>query len=597
MVKRQKEKQYQSAREHKSYTQLRSGAGGGSTGAVQRTLPFHCCALTLTPFIDPVSIPSSVGTNTATAIVFDNAALLEFLMKHKQNPVTGQSMTSKQVITLHMDKDDEGRWQCPILTKPFADHTKIVAVLDRSSKNSNEAYVYSYEAYKELNVKPKNWLDLTTGKKFSPKTDVLILNDPSNHDFQKRRDISTFWHIQQGRSLQAISSKKATNVKHSVTATRIMEKISKEQQQRNDNKRKEKQQATSASSKKKLKIFSDTVTGVQYTSGKASGSLTSTAMDVTSENTIREASQEEILQEQFAIMRKQSQKKGYVRLMTNHGDLMLELDCDIVPRTCTNFLGLAAQQKYDGTKFHRLIPNFMIQGGGVVSSKQEESIEEETSFWGAPFKDEFDGRLKHVGSGVLSMANAGPNTNKRQFFITFKSCPHLDRKHSVFGRVVDDESCQKTIRKLQAMPTDKKDRPLQPITIVCMEILVDPARDAKQAQEQQWKEQELEKQQSETRKQTMALGKSGAKTTHNGKSIKIGTTNRIQIGKYLPKSVLQANDNYGEDADDYANNNGDGNKPSNSLPSKTHLALPPVVKMKPKAPVPTKQKFGDFAGW
>ena len=75
--------------------------------------------------------------------------------------------------------------QCPIITKPFADHTKIVAVVDNKTK---EAYVYSYEAYKELNVTPKNWLDLTTGKKFSPK-DVLILNDPQDEEFAKQRNI------------------------------------------------------------------------------------------------------------------------------------------------------------------------------------------------------------------------------------------------------------------------------------------------------------------------------------------------------------------------------------------------------------------------
>jgi peptidyl-prolyl cis-trans isomerase-like protein 2 len=88
---------------------------------------------------------------------------------------------------------------------------------------------------------------------------------------------------------------------------------------------------TSNQSAKKLKVFSDDMTGVQFTSGKASGSFTSTSMDVQNENTTREASQEEILQDQFKIMKSQKQK-GYVRIITNLGDLLLELHCDIAPR-------------------------------------------------------------------------------------------------------------------------------------------------------------------------------------------------------------------------------------------------------------------------
>jgi peptidyl-prolyl cis-trans isomerase-like protein 2 len=314
MVKKQREKQYQSAREHKRNSQLRSGSGILG-GVVQRKLPFKCCALTLTPFVNPVC--------NAQGIVFDNAALMEFLIKYRKDPVTGTSLTTRDIITLQMDQDEEGRWQCPILTKPFADHTKIVAILDKSS---NEAYAYSYEAYKELNVKPKNWLDLTTGKKFSPKTDVLILNDPQNEDFQKQRDIGTFWHIQNSRTLE--QQRQQTNVKHSVTATRIMEKI---QEERKRAKPDAQSQTQTNPASKRPKIFSDDVTSVKYTSGKASGSFTSTAMDVNNENSTREATKEEILQAQFALMKSQKQK-GYVRMITSLGDLLLELHCDIAPR-------------------------------------------------------------------------------------------------------------------------------------------------------------------------------------------------------------------------------------------------------------------------
>ena len=144
MVKRQKERQYQSSREHKLNSQARSGVSSHShnLGTVQRTLPFSCCALTLTAFTNPVlSLQSGAG------IVFDHSSLMEFVMKHKKDPVTGKATTTKDIIQLHMDQDEQERGQCPVLTKPFADHTKIVAIIDRKAK---EGYVYSYEAYKEL---------------------------------------------------------------------------------------------------------------------------------------------------------------------------------------------------------------------------------------------------------------------------------------------------------------------------------------------------------------------------------------------------------------------------------------------------------------
>jgi hypothetical protein len=137
MVKRQKEKQYQSAREHRANSQLRAGsASSAANSRVQRRLPFDCCALTLTPYQTPVCTPQG--------IIFENSALLPFLLKHKADPVTGQKMTTRDIISLQMDKDQEGRWQCPVLTKPFSNQTKIVAI---RQPGTNEANVYSFEAY------------------------------------------------------------------------------------------------------------------------------------------------------------------------------------------------------------------------------------------------------------------------------------------------------------------------------------------------------------------------------------------------------------------------------------------------------------------
>jgi peptidyl-prolyl cis-trans isomerase B (cyclophilin B) len=116
---------------------------------------------------------------------------------------------------------------------------------------------------------------------------------------------------------------------------------------------------------------------------------------------------------------------------TNRGVIRLELFEDKTPKTVANFVKLAEQGFYNGLKFHRVIQDFMIQTGCPEGTGR-----------GGPgyrFSDEFHPTLKHDGPGVVSMANAGPNTNGSQFFITHVPCPHLDGKHSVFGRVVEGQ--------------------------------------------------------------------------------------------------------------------------------------------------------------
>merc|ERR1740130_56617 len=99
--------------------------------------------------------------------------------------------------------------------------------------------------------------------------------------------------------------------------------------------------------------------------------------------------------------------------------------------TCENFVGLCDRGYYKGVPFHRLLRNFMVQGGDPTGTGTGGE-----AIWGKPFADEITSKYKHEGRGVLSMANSGVNSNGSQFFITFKSCSHLDGKHSIFGRVV-----------------------------------------------------------------------------------------------------------------------------------------------------------------
>lgn len=118
-------------------------------------------------------------------------------------------------------------------------------------------------------------------------------------------------------------------------------------------------------------------------------------------------------------------------MTTSKGIITLKLFADKTPYTVANFANLARRGFYNGLKFHRVIPDFMIQGGCPKGTG--------TSGPGYDFEDEFDATLGHTKPGILSMANAGPGTNGSQFFITHVPCPWLDGKHTVFGEIVSDK--------------------------------------------------------------------------------------------------------------------------------------------------------------
>lgn len=125
-----------------------------------------------------------------------------------------------------------------------------------------------------------------------------------------------------------------------------------------------------------------------------------------------------------------------IKITTIKGDLICELYEDKVPNTVANIITLAESGFYKGMYFHRIIPGFMAQGG-CPNTKEGESGMPGTGGPGYQFADEFDADLKHDKRGVLSMANAGPNTNGSQFFITFLPTPHLNGAHAVFGQVIE----------------------------------------------------------------------------------------------------------------------------------------------------------------
>jgi cyclophilin family peptidyl-prolyl cis-trans isomerase len=145
-------------------------------------------------------------------------------------------------------------------------------------------------------------------------------------------------------------------------------------------------------------------------------------------------------------------------LHTNHGAIEVELFPEDAPKTVDNFTTLAAKGFYDGVVFHRVIPDFMIQGGDPTG----------TGSGGPGYTFEDEPNEHRVVRGALAMANAGPNTNGSQFFIvTADECSWLDGKHTVFGHVVDGMAVVDTI---SALETDANDRPREPVTIQRVEL-------------------------------------------------------------------------------------------------------------------------------
>lgn len=147
------------------------------------------------------------------------------------------------------------------------------------------------------------------------------------------------------------------------------------------------------------------------------------------------------------------------RFTTNHGNFSVELFEDRAPLTTKNFVDLVEKEFYDGVTFHRVIDGFMIQGGCPSGTG--------TGGPGYKIKDEFHPELKHDGPGILSMANAGPNSGGSQFFITLAATPWLDNKHAIFGRVTEGMD---VVEKIGKTRTGAQDRPVEPVVMEKVEV-------------------------------------------------------------------------------------------------------------------------------
>uniref|UniRef100_W5M1R2 RING-type E3 ubiquitin-protein ligase PPIL2 n=1 Tax=Lepisosteus oculatus TaxID=7918 RepID=W5M1R2_LEPOC len=551
----QKDKMYITCSE---YTHFYGGKRAGDLEANFRRLPFDHCSLSLQPFEYPMCTPEGH--------VFDLLSIVPWIKKFGTNPITGEeTKICNTYFLFFLCHSELGKYHCPVLYTVFTNNSHIVA-------NRMTGNVFSHEAVEQLNIKTKSYKDLLTDEPFT-RQDIITLQDPTNLD---KFNVSNFFHVKNNLKVPDPDEEKArldpsyhlknANLETRETLAELYKDFKGDEMLAATMKEPEKKKTDRLnartlnvfSAEKILKLnqafpnrfckISNTMiaadgvlrsakagaaswTGrfgkaililsvacgkrqikptllrkAHYSTGRVSASFTSTAM---APETTHEADD--------AVRYQYVKKKGYVRLHTNKGDVNLELHCDKVPKACENFIKLCQKGYYDGTVFHRSIRNFMIQGGDPTGTGTGGE-----SYWGKPFKDEFRPNLSHTGRGVLSMANSGPNTNKSQFFITFRSSiSHIS--FTIYSKVVGGFE---TLTAMENVESDAKtDRPKSEIKLLSATVFVDPYEEA-DAQIAAERERDVRKQEEEERaRATAAAPKSGADAAPR--------TFRPGVGKYI----------------------------------------------------------------
>ena len=358
-----------------------------------KRLPFDHCSLSLQPFKQPFC--------TLNGVIYEGEFIKQFLTKHGVDPYSGEKLQFKELIPLKMHKNSDVAFHCPVLFKVFTQNSYIVTI--RTTGN-----VYCYEAVEQLNIKAQNWRDLLDDTPFTKK-DIIELQNPQHLD---KFNITDFYYIKNNLNFQDSEASGSTLRKlNNETAETLKELAEKERKEGEIPKISQKKIEN-----KKIDAGKDKFNTASYSTGRAAAAFTSTVMEPV--RAVEAATLDE-----FVIRYPYVKKKGYVRLTTNLGNLNLELHCDKVTKTCDNFMTLCKRGYYNGVKFHRLIKHFMIQGGDPTGTGRGGQ-----SAFGEPFEDEINKLFSHDSRGILSMENAGKDTNNSQFFITFRPCKHLDEK-------------------------------------------------------------------------------------------------------------------------------------------------------------------------
>lgn len=537
---------------------LRAQRSGGLHASFKR-LPFNFCAASLQPFKNPVC--------TSDGTIFDVEIISAWLEKHGTNPVDGKPLAAKDLIKLNFSRnadtsentdrngiptDGKGDYIDPVTFKVFTDNTHIVAI-----RHGTYANVFAWETVERMNIKAKMWRDLVDDVEFGRK-DIITLQDPQN---AASRDLSQFKHIQDGQDVALTSEQEESRQQGSININalgRIGDKVlrAKEAVERARQARSagaNPNQITSALTKPASTTTTITTSSsassaprppsilekklpsnaAAYTTGRAAASFTSTGLTPETSNERALLSEEE-----FLLRPRQIKHKGYVRLTTSLGPLTIELFPEFAPKAVWNFIRLSQKGYYDGVAFHRNIKNFMIQGGDPTGTgKGGQSI------WGKNFADEIDNSLSHDSRGILSMANKGKNTNSSQFFITYRACKHLDRKHTIFGKVI--EGLDTTLTRLEDVQVEQEgwsNRPVEAVLIEGVMVAVDPFEEFMRAKKLK------EHEENEKEKIRRSGGTEDDKVTWTGKRIRTdhhgggdgddGKETTAGVGKYLRDAML-----------------------------------------------------------
>ena len=469
---------------------------------------------------------------TAEGLIFDHENIIRWLMKHDTNPVNGKPLKQVDLIKLNFAKNDADEYVDPVTYKVLTDNTHIVAI-----RHGDSANAFAWDTVERLNIKAKMWKDLMTDEDFS-RRDIITLQDPQNLE---SRNLSEFKYLKEGEDAGIPKDEASinTSVMGNAADLKIMkakEAVAKARAER-ANGATALSKSDSRSTAKAGPISKPKPTpynATRHTTGQAAASLTSTGLTPHTSAALALMSDEEYL-----LKPKRVKQKGYVRLTTSLGDVTLELYPEHAPKAVWNFVRLAQKGYYDDVPFHRNIRNFMIQTGDPTGTGRGGS-----SIWNKNFQDEFDGPLKHDGRGVVSMANKGKNTNSSQFFILYRQAPHLDRKHTVFGRVVEGMD---VLKALEETPVDDKDRPKEEIKILEAKVLVDPFEEFwKEKREKEGKEQVIQDRRKEGRAEEERTTWTGKRIRQDG-SVDAGGGG---VGKYL-KQVRNAGSHNDEVQDEF----------------------------------------------
>lgn len=294
-----------------------------SSNQGSKPLPFDHCALSLGRYETPCCTPDGV--------IFDLMNLVPYIRKHKCNPITGESMSSQDIIRLNMNKDAEGHWCCPITCKVFNNNTHVVAI--KTTGN-----VFSYDAVSELNIKHKNYVDLLTSEPFT-RNDIITLQDPTNLEHMAKRDINNFVHLKKIRddhnknTDSASSSSSSSTMSENVVVNnkvrlnpmsqQIMKEIELNKKNENEENQGKKRLLEQISRKEeyiddvinflKLNPLTNAVNpGQVSTTGKASSSFTSSSMGHDTSSDTRLATPHELREARWRKMREVSMMLGFI---------------------------------------------------------------------------------------------------------------------------------------------------------------------------------------------------------------------------------------------------------------------------------------------